>query len=316
MNPFQRLSVVACLCLPAIAAGQHADVQLQVVDGQIVTGVAEVNEIDETTVSLSLGERVYATSLQSNFRTNNPGFNSTSADNPLLPAGVDAFAGGTEIAFDLMPVYHEEQVAPLFYWDALTTEVDFVLPPAGVIWNLFDNTGTRHTANPGIDPTPGGPIGTTASSGTLHQHRNLSVDDGDGNFQTRPDEGIYLASLRLRAEGLESSDPIFFVHRSRNISDTLLNQAAAWVETNYDSLIGLLPGDFNDDGMVDAADYTVWRDGLGTTYEPEDYDTWANNYGATNATPPAAASIPEPKSLIMLLAMSSLLGFKRSAREV
>ncbi|WP_146563717.1 hypothetical protein [Posidoniimonas corsicana] len=45
---------------------------------------------------------------------------------------------------------------------------------------------------------------------------------------------------------------------------------------------GDLDGDYNGDLTVDAADYTVWRDGLGTTYVQEDYDTWRDNYGATS----------------------------------
>ncbi|MEQ8846274.1 hypothetical protein [Botrimarina sp.] len=59
-----------------------------------------------------------------------------------------------------------------------------------------------------------------------------------------------------------------------------------------------LPGDFNGDGRVDAADYTVWRDGLGDTFTPSDYDTWRDNYGAT-AT---AASVPEPSAAAGLVA--------------
>ncbi len=39
-----------------------------------------------------------------------------------------------------------------------------------------------------------------------------------------------------------------------------------------------LEGDFNGDGAVDAADYTVWRDGLGTKYNQDDYDVWKANY--------------------------------------
>lgn len=74
-----------------------------------------------------------------------------------------------------------------------------------------------------------------------------------------------------------------------------------------------LPGDFNEDGSVDAADYTVWRDGLGTTYFASDYDLWANNYGVTDganhvANYGAAAtsssrseSVPEPNSLFLTL---------------
>ena len=39
-----------------------------------------------------------------------------------------------------------------------------------------------------------------------------------------------------------------------------------------------LPGDFNSDGVVDAADYVVWRKGLGSVYMEADYDIWRANH--------------------------------------
>ena len=45
------------------------------------------------------------------------------------------------------------------------------------------------------------------------------------------------------------------------------------------SLAASLAGDFNDDGTVDATDYTVWRDGLGSLYDQDDYLDWKNNFG-------------------------------------
>ena len=42
----------------------------------------------------------------------------------------------------------------------------------------------------------------------------------------------------------------------------------------------VLPGDFTGDGLVDAADYTAWRDGLGSEYDMDDYADWKNNFGA------------------------------------
>jgi len=72
-----------------------------------------------------------------------------------------------------------------------------------------------------------------------------------------------------------------------------------------------IPGDFNDDGRVDAADYTVWRNGLGVTYVPMDYDTWKDNFGKTSAgsgaggstsgKPLAAANVPEPAAATLLV---------------
>lgn len=69
-----------------------------------------------------------------------------------------------------------------------------------------------------------------------------------------------------------------------------------------------LPGDFNFDGTVDAADYTVWRDGLGTTYTAADYQIWRDNYGDI-ATNPTAVNAPEPSTLTLsTLACIGLVG--------
>ena len=73
-----------------------------------------------------------------------------------------------------------------------------------------------------------------------------------------------------------------------------------------------LPGDYNDDGIVNAADYAVWRDHLGQLFtmpgdttpgsvDAEDYNVWRTNFGQALA---AAAVIPEP-TFAPLLAVAS-----------
>jgi hypothetical protein len=66
-----------------------------------------------------------------------------------------------------------------------------------------------------------------------------------------------------------------------------------------------LIGDYNGDDVVDAADYTVWRDGGSPDDTQAGYDAWAGNYGAT-AAPATSVSIPEPTAA--LLAMIALAG--------
>jgi len=66
------------------------------------------------------------------------------------------------------------------------------------------------------------------------------------------------------------------------------------------------PGDFNDDGIVDAADYTVWRNGLGTLYDEADYDLWKDNFGSGTGTGSGGSAgmaryaVPEPAYLGLL----------------
>lgn len=76
----------------------------------------------------------------------------------------------------------------------------------------------------------------------------------------------------------------------------------------------LLAGDYNSDGVVNIADYTVWRDNLGApagtldndttggTIGAAQYDLWKSNFGAT--LPLAGLSqttVPEPSTVMLLL---------------
>jgi len=57
-------------------------------------------------------------------------------------------------------------------------------------------------------------------------------------------------------------------------------------------------------GIVDAADYVVWRKGLGTAYTQNDYNVWRAHFGQTagsGSSTTASAAVPEPTSLVLLL---------------
>ncbi|MCG8511096.1 MAG: PEP-CTERM sorting domain-containing protein, partial [Rhodospirillales bacterium] len=86
----------------------------------------------------------------------------------------------------------------------------------------------------------------------------------------------------------------------------------------------LLAGDYNLDGVVDAADYTVWRDTLNSTtnlyadgnndrvVDVLDYAVWRNNFGMSQAElVEAGLVVPEPGSLILLLGGGLLLRRQR-----
>jgi hypothetical protein len=48
-------------------------------------------------------------------------------------------------------------------------------------------------------------------------------------------------------------------------------------------MTAILPCDSNKDLTDDAADYVVWRKGVGTTYSQADYDASRANFGKTAA---------------------------------
>jgi hypothetical protein len=82
-----------------------------------------------------------------------------------------------------------------------------------------------------------------------------------------------------------------------------------------------LPGDFNGDGSVDAADYITWRIGLGTIYTDQDYDLWRAHFGEPSIgsglinSASTTSQVPEPASLIGFGAGFFALLFGNSLRD-
>jgi hypothetical protein len=95
----------------------------------------------------------------------------------------------------------------------------------------------------------------------------------------------------------------------------------------YDTIAAGVPGDYNNDGAVNAADYTVYRDNLGLSaaalsnrnpantgvVNAGDYTFWTANYGSTSAAVSLAVSVPEPTGVA--LAVSLLGGLWLSSRR-
>jgi hypothetical protein len=83
----------------------------------------------------------------------------------------------------------------------------------------------------------------------------------------------------------------------------------------------VLPGDFDGDGIVNAADYVVWHKGLGTTYTQSDYDVWRSHFGQTAGSGSAllsaeslSAAVPEPASIVLLIMGMFVLCSRRRGR--
>jgi hypothetical protein len=92
----------------------------------------------------------------------------------------------------------------------------------------------------------------------------------------------------------------------------------------------ILVGDYNQDGVVDARDYVVWRNNLGEATLPnrdpanmgmigaDDYLAWKDNFGATAPgalSLGAAASVPEPGTIVLLslAGLGAIGGCRRQA---
>lgn len=93
-------------------------------------------------------------------------------------------------------------------------------------------------------------------------------------------------------------------------------------------------GDYNNDGMVNLADYTVWRDSLGGTtlanegagispgvVDAADYTFWKSRFGATSgagagALAAAPASVPEPTTMVTCLVAVAVVAGVARRRQV
>jgi hypothetical protein len=104
--------------------------------------------------------------------------------------------------------------------------------------------------------------------------------------------------------GLNSVGQVAFAYQLDNGE----NGIAIWTDAG-------LPGDYNNDGTVDAADYTVWRNNLGSPIAlpnddtagvgPDDYDRWKQHYGSTLGAAGIAtglpSQVPEPSGLLLVM---------------
>ena len=133
-------------------------------------------------------------------------------------------------------------------------------------------------------------------------------------------------------DGLTFGEAMEVTERDMTLSGTLADGTAFSFELHSDNmaptefdwvhpdalltvtLIGI-PGDYNNDGVVDARDYTVWQDHLGAPSGtlPNDVDggeigrfqylTWVANFGATAGTGNSheSARVPEPGAFFLAL---------------
>lgn len=130
------------------------------------------------------------------------------------------------------------------------------------------------------------PLVITSGDGTLDSDQLIA----DFATYTTALEGTG-STLTLTLNGVSNGGDEYFA-----FDNILLSEADAPV----------LAGDYNDDGVVNAADYTVWRDGgtlLNETASPgvvdeADYTAWSDNYGATGTAP---AAVPEPASAVLIV---------------
>ena len=142
----------------------------------------------------------------------------------------------------------------------------------------------------------------------------------------------FVPSFGQKFEFLEAADGIEGVFANATLPELTGQSWSIQYGAQHVALIVGLPGDYNQDGTVDAADYTVWRSSLGANVpigngadgnrdgkvDQLDYAIWKSNFGAVGISGNGSGSssaVPEPTSLVLVCLALAAASFRRTRRR-
>jgi len=213
--------------------------------------------------------------------------NGESGGNPLVLEGLPGLNGIEALEIDLMP--------------------------AGTQIGAFDD----HTPGIGTPGTTGGTnplIGLVAPPSQTYLGWDIDVSYRDivALSASAPRQDIYRRMQIKFTQPFIAGDLLHYIADSDSVRAVALTPL-------------VFPGDYNGDSTVDAADYAVWQDTLGSfqdlradgdgngTVDNSDYDVWRKNFGMVYNPEPqvsvvnsSTAAVPEASTV--LLTVVSLLG--------
>lgn len=243
------------------AAADEIDALVCTVDGdpaQIATG-----RIDSVTGELEAPIRLYSASADVvagvDAYLGDEGFFAVS-DDAELPAGYTLLAASVDLRFDLKSFTLGAESSNLWRWDpAAKPSVDFepVSGDATVAIQKSPTTFFTATVTGADADVTGFTIDRTSSTGALHKHLTLRVDDADADLGTIVPTGIYVISYVLSYPGATAEPSYLVINGGLGAAgDEDVDAALAWLESE---LFGgpECPGDVNGDTVVDLSDLGI-----------------------------------------------------------
>jgi hypothetical protein len=176
---------------------------------------------------------------------------------------------------------------------------------------LSSYSGTNFNHNPTTQLAALGTRSTLATSSISSLWNTLIVDPADPSYTSAL--GAAFGIGRVVSFGEDNSGNLYVVDFGGTRGDPGFgNDYPHAGKGQIFMLVPVIPGDFNVNGVVDAIDYIVWRNGLGTVYTQNDYDVWRAHFGQTVSSSGAGANaaVPEPTT-VMLFIVAAGLGLGR-----
>ena len=173
---------------------------------------------------------------------------------------------------------------------------------------------------------------------------SLSDQETPGVDEANPSSKALSELAAFNAEGILMSPGESFSLGAAFKTETAGGTADLKLEFVYEQPMAL-QGDYNQDGLVDAADYTVWRDAMGSgavlpnegatpgLVTVEDYTVWRNHYGevapvtqslrrgvvsygeSASASLDGGVPTPEPSSLVLAIGLAIPIAASRRTSQ-
>ena len=226
------------------------------------------------------------------------------ADHPL--SGRSAYIGGYMYSGPIA-----ELQGKYFYSDFVNSNI-FALSDLDRNMPLSSYSGTNFNQNPTTHLAALG-TRTTMATGNINSLWNTLVYDRNDPSYTSA-LGAAFGIGRVVSFGEDNSGNLFVVDMGGTRNDPSFGSDYPNAgKGQIFMLVPSVPGDYNNDGVVDAADYTVWRDHFGQSYvlpnevpavtpglvTAEDYNEWVARFGnsLSGAGVGSSSAVPEPTAL-------------------
>jgi hypothetical protein len=195
---------LASWSIASISLGQHADVEIEVEGGQLVT--------DPRVAEGEFGEAPNPANL---------------ATEPGIEADAGALVPGDDVGFNVVPLDIGGEVRNLWYWDGAGA-VNFVASAHSLSINhpLVVPFTITLDSNLGAGTVAGFQIGEADGTGFFHQDLHMVLGTAT------PDDGVYLFGMEMTSPQYLTSDPVYFVMAS-NVDESIHEAAVDFVIDHF-----------------------------------------------------------------------------------